>query len=196
MSLKFNYNSNNYIFIPITRTADIETYDAIALRHTLDTEYQIEMDTRVDEYPLTANHITYSEALNLTNCDGTETFISVVRHPMDRCVSLYNYMRSQGWVSDTNFNTYWTDVINNKNHDSVVSPGARTSTLQSNIVKPDGTIYKFETDLTALASDFDLDLDTESEPTNVVEDSDKEAVRSLIESYFDADYTAFGYDKG
>ena len=115
---------------------------------------------------------------------------------MDRCVSLYNYIRSRGWVSDTNFNTYWTDVINNKNHDSVVSPGARTSTLQSNIVKTDGTIYKFETDLTALASDFDLNLNTESEPTNVVEDSDKEAVRSLIESYFDADYTAFGYDKG
>ena len=196
MSLKFNYNSNNYIFIPVTRTSDVAINDAIESRHSLISEYQDEINLRIGTHPLTAHHITYSEAINLTNCDDTETFFSVVRHPMDRCVSLYNYMRSQGWVSGTNFNTYWTDVINNKNHDSVVSIGARTSTLQSNIVKTDGTIYKFETDLTALASDFDLDLGSQSEPTNVVKDDDKETVRSLIESYFDADYTTFGYSKG
>ena len=94
------------------------------------------------------------------------------------------------------FQTYWEDVINNQNHESIVALGARTSTLQSDIVKTDGTIYKFETDLSQLESDFGITLPIDNEAPNLAETDDIEAVRSLIESHFDADYTTFGYAKG
>ena len=197
MSLKFNYNSNTYIYIPVLRNASIDIADQINYNHESDADFRREVYSRLDTFPRTAHYITYSEVLNLENYDGTETFFSVVRHPMDRCVSLYNFIRSQGWVSDTNFNTYWTDVINNQNHDASVSIGARTSTLQRDIVNTNGTIYKFETDLPQITSDFNLtEIVEETKESNVVVDSDKEAVRSLIESHFDADYTTFGYNKG
>jgi hypothetical protein len=197
MSLKFNYNSTDYIFIPVTRTASTAIETAIDINHAIDSNYTAEINSRRESYTNTWKHITYSEVQAMTNYNGTETIFSVVRHPMDRCVSLYNYIKGiAGWIQDHTFQTYWEDVINNQNHESIVAPGARTSALQSNIVKTDGTIYKFETDLSQLESDLGMTLTTENEAPNLAETDDIEAVRSLIESHFDADYTTFGYAKG
>lgn len=197
MSLKFNYNTVNFIFLPVTRTASTAIESALLSSHTKDEDYDIELCLREETYTDTWRHITYNEVTNMNSYDGTEIFFSVVRHPMDRCISLYNYIRSLGWVSDTNFNTYWTDVITNKNHSPNVSFAARTSTLQKDIVMVDspGKIYKFETDLSQLESDFGITLELENESENIVVDDDIEAVRSLIESHFDEDYTTFGYSK-
>ena len=69
-------------------------------------------------------------------------------------------------------------------------------TLQKHIVKTSGTIYKFETDLSQLATDFGITLGTENEKTNVVTNAQKEAARTLIETHFNDDYVEFGYTKG
>tara|TARA_Y100000004_G_C8950116_1_gene428064 strand:+ start:376 stop:966 length:591 start_codon:yes stop_codon:yes gene_type:complete len=196
MSLKFNYNSTDYIFIPVTLAASTAVDEGLQAAHAVHYNYNAELKERESDYRYTWQYITYSEVQAMTNYNGTESFFSVVRHPLDRCVSLYNFMKSKDWLQSYNFKTYWEDTINNQFHESIVAPGARTSTLQSDIVKTDGTIYKFETDLSQLESDFGITLPTENEAANVVEDDDIEAVRSLIESHFDADYTTFGYAKG
>lgn len=204
MSLKFNYNSTDYIFIPVTRTASTTIDEELQMTHTVYDNYNAELADRTSNYPSTWRHITYAEVQAMTNYNGTESFFSVVRHPMDRCVSLYNYLRDKGWLADYNFNTYWTYVINTTNESILsgyasyanTSPGARGNALQSDIVKTDGTIYKFETDLSQLESDFGITLNPENAAPNVADADDIEAVRSLIESHFDADYTTFGYAKG
>ena len=107
MSLKFNYNSTDYIFIPVTRTASTAIETAIDINHSIYSNYTEEINSRRESYPKTWKHIAYSEVQAMTSYNGTETIFSVVRHPMDRCVSLYNYIKGiNGWIQDHTFQTY------------------------------------------------------------------------------------------
>lgn len=198
MSLKFTYNSNTYIYIPVSRTASTSVRTALegSSDVTIDTAYTADIEGRRDPFVRTYNHITYDEATALSSTDGTETYFSVVRNPMHRAKSLYNYMRWRGWCADTTFDSYWTDIINNSTHEANVAPGAYTTRLQKDIVKTSGTIYKFETDLSQLETDFGVTLGTENEKPNVVSDAEYEAARTIIETHFNDDYVEFGYTKG
>ena len=202
MSLKFNYNSTEYVWIPVTRTATTSLRLALTSgisSSNFDMEHEAEIENRKSLYTKTYNHITYSESLLLNSVTGSEQCFSVVRNPMDRCVSLYNYMKSVGWLDGVSFYNYWENVFTNSDHASIVAPGAQTSRLQKNIVclsKDGGKIYKFESDLDQLQTDFGITLGTENTVDNVVTSQDIEDTRNLIESHFADDYSEVGYDYG
>lgn len=198
MSLKFTYNSNTYVYIPVSRTASTSLRNALEASSdiTIDATYAGDIDARKDPYVRTYNHITYDEAAALSSTDGTETYFSVVRNPMHRAKSLYNYMRWRGWCANTTFSSYWSDIVANSAHEDNVAPGAYTTCLQKDIVKTTGTIYKYETDLGTLETDFGITLGTENEKPNVVSDTEYEAARTTIETHFNDDYVEFGYTKG
>ena len=202
MSLKFNYNNTEYVWLPVTRTAT--TSLRLALTSDIsstdfDVEHKEEIENRKSLYLRTYNHLTYSESLLLNSVTGSEQHFSVVRNPMDRCVSLYNYMKSVGWLEGVSFYNYWENVLTNRDHDPIVSPAAQTSRLQKDIVclgKDGGLIYKFESDLNQLQTDFGITLGTENQVDNVVTTQDIDDARNLIESHFGDDYSEFGYDYG
>tara|TARA_B100001287_G_scaffold276551_1_gene287854 strand:- start:1457 stop:2065 length:609 start_codon:yes stop_codon:yes gene_type:complete len=202
MSLKFNYNNTEYVWLPVTRTATTSLRLALTSgisNADFDMEHKEEIENRKSLYLRTYNHLTYSESLLLNSVTGSEQHFSVVRNPMDRCVSLYNYMKSVGWLEGVSFYNYWENVLTNRDHDPIVSPAAQTSRLQKDIVclgKDGGWIYKFESDLNQLQTDFGITLGTENQVDNVVTTQDIDDTRNLIESHFDDDYSEFGYDYG
>ena len=198
MSLRFDYNNNTYLWVPVTRTATISTRTALLNNPHIDfdTDYSNEVRDREAQYPRTYHHVTYDETVEFTSTDGTETYFSVVRNPLDRCVSLFNFMRWRGWCATQTFSQYWTDIFNDSTHTSDVAPGAYTTRLQKDIVNTSGNIYKFETDLSQLQSDFGITMEVENEKDNVVSDEEKEAARTIIETYFNDDYVEFRYTKG
>ena len=100
------------------------------------------------------------------------------------------------WCATQTFSQYWTAIINDSTHTSDVAPGAYTTRLQKDIVNTSGTIYKFETDLSQVQSDFGITMEVENEKDNVVSDEEKEAARTIIETHFNDDYVEFGYTKG
>ena len=198
MSLRFNYDNTSYVWIPVTRTATTSLRSALMRNSdiTLDWEYKLEVEARADPYVRTYNHVTYEETQAFTSTDGTETYFSVVRNPMDRCISLYNYMRSAGWCAGTTFDSYWAAIIDDPTHEPNVAPGAYTIRLQKDIVNTSGTIYKYETELSDLQNHFNITMSVENEKPNVVSNEEIEAARSLIETHFNDDYIEFGYSKG
>ena len=210
MSLKFHYNNTHYVWIPVIRTVtkplraailekvNISLAQSVKMSSdiTIDTDYSEEVEARKDPYIRTGHYVTANEAQAFMSTNGSETYFSVVRNPLDRCISLYNYMIWCGWCANTTFSEYWTDIINNPVHNADVAPGARSTQLQKDIVKTSGTIYKFETDLDQLSTDFGISLGPINDKSNVVTDEEKEKARTLIETHFNDDYVEFNYTKG
>lgn len=198
MSYKFNYNDINYVWIPVSRTATTSLRTALESSDniTMNASYTVEVKKRAGLYTRTYNHVTYEETQAFTSTDGTETYFSVVRNPLDRCVSLYNYMRWRGWCANTTFASYWTDIINNPTHEANVAPGAHSTRLQKDIVNTSGTIYKFETELSNLQTHFGITMEVENDIENLLAPEQIEEARDLIETHFNDDYVEFGYSKG
>ena len=209
MSLKFEYNNNTYIFIQNIGPADAAIANKISNKIITSpsaySEHPYFFESilkRKDLYPNTWIHLSYDEIRQLGSYQTTDKTFAVVKHPLEKCKSLYNYLKvRKGWLQDYNFFTYWSYVIEKKDHDVIanVAPSARAHTLQSNIVGSDTLIYKFEDDLvTKLNNEFLLDL-TEDQVEDVVEniitDEELEQAIPFIEKHFEEDYERFGYSK-
>jgi hypothetical protein len=191
MSILFHYNNKKYVFIHNPKTAGTSIKNCIRKNF----KYKDLVSDLVVKIEPTFEHISADQIkTHWIEATGNEIFVSVVRNPLDRCVSYFNYMKSRNWLEQIAFDEFWIEHLSNPNHEKNIQIAARTSTKQVNVVDINGLIFKYE-ELKQFENYFKIDLDLINTSTsNYVTELQLENAKPYIQKYFKDDYKAFEYD--
>jgi hypothetical protein len=155
MSILFHYNNKKYVFIHNPKTAGTSIKNCIRKNF----KYKDLVSDLVVKIEPTFEHISADQIkTHWIEATGNEIFVSVVRNPLDRCVSYFNYMKSRNWLEQIAFDEFWIEHLSNPNHEKNIQIAARTSTKQVNVVDINGLIFKYE-ELKQFENYFKIDLD-------------------------------------
>lgn len=193
MSILFHYNSKKYVFIHNPKTAGTSIKDCIRKSF----QYQDLASSVVVGIEPTFEHISANQIKKYwheVTDDKKFIFVSVVRNPLDRCISFYNYMKYRNWLDNVSFDEFWIQHLSNPIHKRNIQFAARTSTKQVDIVDINGLVFKYE-NLEQLEKYFSIKLLSLNISTNNhVTESQIENAKPYIQKYFKEDYKAFKYD--